>query len=83
MIDYNRYEIRQILSSNYGSLDHSEYQAIVRSMENDRAYYMPGKHRVEYLTSFGKKDWTRVYLAPKQEYLESLSIQSFEEFMAS
>lgn len=82
MIDYKKFEIRQVLSSNYGSLDKAEEDRVVKSMENDQAYYMPGRHRVEYVTSFGRKDWARVTLAIKKEYYDSL-IPSFEEVMAS
>ena len=84
MIDYKKFEIRQILSSNYGSLSKNEYDQVVRNAENDPAYLMPGIQRVEYVTEYGKKDHARMDLNYKREYWDSLAeVRSFEEFMAS
>ena len=85
MIDYSKYEIRQILSSNHGTLTENEYNQVVQNAENDPAYLMPGIQHVQYMTEFGKIDYAIMDLNYKQTYYDSLptDIQSFEEFMAS
>ena len=84
MIDYEKYEIRQILSSNYGTLSPSEYSRVVENAENEESYLMPGIQRIQYTTDGGSLDWARMDLNLKKEYWDSLAdLPSFEEFMAS
>ena len=66
MIDLERFEVVQVLTSNRGTPTQDEHDRVVRRAMNENTYYMPGIHFIHEVNSRGDVEEFRLSLGNKR-----------------